>query len=76
MSNSIGQGQAIGVLRTDLPQSLLIDSTMGLVEAIDRWVVMHWEELGDAEREGMPELHIGLFRRLLSTEAAGDAQKA
>ena len=66
----IVHGQGLGVVRTDLPQSLLIDSTMGLLEAIDRWLVVHWEELDENEREEMPALHIGLFRRLLSQETA------
>lgn len=68
----IEQGQTLGVVRTDLPQSLLIDSTMGLLEAIDRWLVVHWDELDEDEREKMPALHIGLFRHLLSDDTARD----
>lgn len=66
----IAHGQEIGVIRTDLPESLLIDTVMGLLEAIDRWVVMHWDELDSDEREKMPELHIGLFRRFLCEEGS------
>jgi AcrR family transcriptional regulator len=63
----IRKGQALGVVRTDLPESLLIDSAMGLLESLDRWVVAHWEDLTPAEREALPAAHIGLFRDLLST---------
>jgi hypothetical protein len=59
-----------GEVRTDLPQSLLIDSTMSLLESLDRWVVSHWSELAADEKEDMPRKHIMLFRRLLSAEAA------
>ncbi|KDB04956.1 hypothetical protein U879_04000, partial [Defluviimonas sp. 20V17] len=35
----IARGQALGVVRGDLPDSLLIDSALGLGEALDRWIV-------------------------------------
>jgi AcrR family transcriptional regulator len=66
----IERGQALGEVRTDLPQSLLIDSTMSLLESLDRWVVSHWSELTADEKDSMPRTHIALFRRLLSAEAA------
>jgi AcrR family transcriptional regulator len=66
----IERGQALGEVRTDLPQSLLIDSTMSLMESLDRWVVSHWSELAADEKVEMPRKHIALFRNLLSVEAA------
>ena len=62
------RGQALGVVRSDLPQSLLIDATMALLESLDRWAVAHWSELDDAEKADMPGKHIELFRRLLCSE--------
>jgi hypothetical protein len=59
-----------GRVRADLPQSLLIDSTMSLLESPDRWAVAHWSELAADEKEEMPRTHIALFRRLLSADAA------
>jgi AcrR family transcriptional regulator len=67
---SLARGQELGVVRTDLPDSLLIDSVVGLGEAMDRWTVEHWDELGDAERQGiMVTQSIDLFRRLLAPPA-------
>jgi hypothetical protein len=66
----IERGQALGEVRTDRPQSLLIDSTMSLLESLDRWVVAHWREFSADEKELLPRTHITLFRRLLSSEAA------
>lgn len=63
------RGQALGVVRTDIPQSLLVDSTMSLLESLDRWVVAHWSDLGEEEKRAMPQLHVGLFRSLLAAEA-------
>lgn len=62
----IERGQALGVVRTDLPQSLLIDSTMSLLESLDRWVVLHWNQLDAAEKDAMPQKHVALFRGLIS----------
>jgi AcrR family transcriptional regulator len=64
----LARGQALGVVRSDLPQSLLIDATMALLETIDRWVVAHWSELDAAARYELPSRHIDLFRRLLSVD--------
>jgi AcrR family transcriptional regulator len=61
----VERGQVLGVVRTDLPNSLLIDSTAGLLESLDRWVVAHWGELDDARKQNLPAEHVGLFRRLL-----------
>jgi AcrR family transcriptional regulator len=70
----IERGQALGVVRTDLPQSLLIDSTMSLLESLDRWVVAHWNQLEGTEKDTMPQKHIALFRSLISAQSTGGAR--
>ncbi|MGE0196753.1 MAG: hypothetical protein AB7P48_14155, partial [Methylocystis sp.] len=70
----IARGQALGVGRTDLPQSLLIDSTMALLESLDRWVVANWSRLERTEKDAMPQKHIALFRSLISAPSTGDAR--
>ena len=62
----LARGQALGIIRTDLPDSLLINSTMGLLESLDRWTVEHWDELTAVQRDELPAVHIGLFRDLLA----------
>lgn len=62
----VRRGQELGVVRTDLPESLLVDSAMGLGEALDRWTVAHWDEMTEDERFGMARDQIGLFKRLLA----------
>ena len=64
----VTRGQALGVVRSDLPQSLLIDAAMALLESLDRWVVAHWTDLSPDEKARMPHEHIQLFRRLLTAE--------
>lgn len=63
---ALARGQELGVVRTDLPASLLIDCTMGLLEALDRWSVAHWGELDDAEQLRLVGAQIGLLRRMLA----------
>ena len=54
------------MVRTDLPDSLLIDCTAALLEAVDRWGVAHWEELENGRGPDLAEVPIALLRRLLS----------
>ena len=61
----ITRGQTLGVIRTDLPQSLLIDLVMGLLESLDRWVVVNWNQLTEQDKMDMPEVHVGLFKQML-----------
>lgn len=62
----LARGQALGVVRTDMPRPLLTDCAMGVGEALDRWVVAHWDDLDNEARHRMAGEHIELFRRLLS----------
>jgi AcrR family transcriptional regulator len=62
----IRRGQELGVVRTDLPTTLLVDGTLGLGEALDRWFVGHWDDFDTAERAQLASQQLSLFRRLLS----------
>jgi AcrR family transcriptional regulator len=62
----LARGQSLGVIRNDLPAPLLIDCTMGMGEAVDRWTVAHWDELDDTARLRLAPEMIDLFRRLLN----------
>lgn len=64
----IARGQALGVVRADLPLALLVDTAMALLGALDRWSVAHWTELSREDMARLPEQHIALFRRLLAPE--------
>ncbi len=61
----IRRGQALGVFRNDLPDSLLIDMIMALGMSMDRWMLSHWEELSDSEKEEISVRSFELFQRLL-----------
>lgn len=57
------RGQELGLVRTDLPMGLMVDAVMGLGEAIDRWVLEHWD---DADVERLSPIWSDLFRRLVA----------
>jgi AcrR family transcriptional regulator len=44
----LARGQALGVVRTDLPDDLLLGLVLALDEVGDRWMADHWDELGEA----------------------------
>ncbi len=46
----IQQGQEAGVVRDDIPMSLLISVAMSMGEAIDMWFFEHFDEVEDLDR--------------------------
>ena len=67
----IRHGQDLGVVRTDLPHTMLLDSLMGLGEALDYWVVEHWDEMTPEGRLEVVKVQMAMFRRLYGKDAEG-----
>jgi len=65
MAALIRRGQVLGLLRTDLPESFVIDMLMSLGMATDRWLLAHWEDFTDEERLALNEKAFDLFVRVL-----------
>lgn len=59
------RGQDLGVVRSDIPQSLMIDCAMALGEAGDRWMILHWDELDDDAKAKTASVNMNLVKRLL-----------
>lgn len=59
------RGQELGAVRRDLPLEFLVEITLGMGEAGDRWMLEHWERLSSEERERVINADMVLFRRLL-----------
>lgn len=66
VTSLLARGQDLGVIRRDLPDSLLLESTMALLEVMDRWTVLHWTDLDEAGRLAMCHTQIDMLRRLLA----------
>lgn len=61
----IRHGQALGVVRADLPEDLLLAVMIGVDTAADDWFLKHWQQLPSQEIERLVTHTIDLIRRLL-----------
>ena len=57
-------GQAVGAVRTDLPEGLLANVLMGMGEGVDRWLAAQWEGLGEEERQRLLSRSLDLFKQV------------
>lgn len=64
----LAHGRELGVIRSDLPQELLLALVVAVDETHDNWLYAHWSELSPAELEEAAERVSDLLRRLLSPE--------
>ncbi len=60
------KGQALGTVRADLPQELLIAMLTAADAAADHWMVDHWEELGHEEAVRIGRTVFGAIRAMMS----------
>ncbi|HEX8968831.1 MAG TPA: TetR/AcrR family transcriptional regulator [Chloroflexota bacterium] len=62
----LAHGQRLGVIRTDLPDDLLMAWVRAVDDANDRWILSHWDELDGDALEAAADRVIDGIRRLLS----------
>ncbi len=65
LTSLLRRGQDLGTLRDDLPSGLMIDMLMALGMSIDRWLLIHWDELSDEDRLKLNSKSFELFKRML-----------
>jgi AcrR family transcriptional regulator len=61
-------GRELGVIRTDLPEELLLSLVVAVDDAHDQWLYAHWAELSTAELEEAAVRSSDTLRRLLTSE--------
>ena len=59
-------GRELGLIRTDLPQALLLSLVIAVDDAHDRWLFAHWSELSPADLEQAATRIADTLRRLLT----------
>lgn len=62
------RGVDLGVVRDDLPLGLLLAMVLGMDEAGDRWVLEHFEELGEAEVVRIWKIIFSMWKNIISPE--------
>jgi AcrR family transcriptional regulator len=67
----LARGQAIGVVRTDLPLDLLVATTMAMDEAGDRWLAERYATLDRDELRRLTEARVDLLRDMLDAAHEG-----
>lgn len=65
------RGQEVGAVRSDLPLALLVELTMAVDQAGDRWMMDHREELGEEGLRRLVAARIDLMRDMLDAENEG-----
>ncbi|WP_322865842.1 TetR/AcrR family transcriptional regulator [Aquicoccus sp. G2-2] len=58
----IAQGQALGAVRADLPDDLLMDMFFAMASETDRWFAAHWQALDAAELTRLNQVVLSMFR--------------
>jgi len=66
-SGVVARGQALGVVRTDLPDALLTAMFEGLDDGIDAWLVAHPERVAGPEGDALLGACFASLRGLLAT---------
>jgi AcrR family transcriptional regulator len=66
------RGQVLGVIRSDLPDDLLLSWARAVDDAHDRWVLAHWDELDANALSAAADRMVDGLRRLIGC-AGGDA---
>ena len=61
-------GQSIGAVRTDVPADLLVEISLSMMDAGDRWLMDHWDEISADTVESTAETMVGLFKRVGAAE--------
>jgi AcrR family transcriptional regulator len=67
----ISRGQVLGVIRSDLPLELLVETTMGADEAGDRWMMERWDDFSEDELDRIVDGRVDLLRDMLDKENEG-----
>jgi AcrR family transcriptional regulator len=68
------RGQAIGLVRTDLPEGLLLAMVFAAAEASDRWMVNNWEDFEPAELDATANEVFATLRRIVEPLGNGGVQ--
>jgi AcrR family transcriptional regulator len=68
MESVIARGQALGAVRDDMPDGLLVQVFMALEEAIDRWLADRVDDLNAREIDRLSKTMTDLFRRVAKPE--------
>ncbi len=65
------RGQTLGVVRRDIPLTLLVDILMAVDAAGDRWFLEHWDALPEKELKRLADAELDMIRDMLDAANEG-----
>ena len=68
----IQRGREMGLIRTDLPEDLLLAVVVAMDEAADRWMLEHWDDTDPETMTRHTQAMLDMYRRVLSPSGRGD----
>jgi AcrR family transcriptional regulator len=68
LAQLLQRGRELGVIRTDLPEDLMLSLLVALDDVHDRWLYTHWSELTADDLEQAAVRVSDMLRRLLTPE--------
>jgi len=57
-------GQNLGAVRTDLPEDLMVQVVVSVMDAGDRWLEARWDQIKSEDVEETARMMVGLYRRI------------
>lgn len=60
----VRKGQEVGAIRGDLPNELLVQMGLAMMDGGDRWLARRWNEIGEGDVEATAKTLVDLFRRV------------
>lgn len=60
----VKHGQQIGAVRTDLPDDLLVQVAVSVMDAGDYWLESRWHEIKNEDVDATARMLVGLYRRV------------
>jgi hypothetical protein len=67
LARLLERGQQLGVIRTDMPNDLLLAWVRAVDDANDRWILEHWDQLDRQALEAAADRVVDGLRRLIGT---------
>ena len=72
MAALLRRGRELGLVRADVPETLLVELVWTMDGVHDRWLGAHWQEMDQPERQRITELFVSFLKRILEPPASGE----
>jgi AcrR family transcriptional regulator len=75
MAALIRRGRELGLVRSDIPDDLLVELIWAMDFVHDRWLGAHWQEMDQGERNRTTDLFVSFLKRILVPSENADEEQ-